>query len=243
MNAQRNVIRTKTILFLISLLLFISNTCVLGKSPAEIKNFYAPVEIAGDANVPVNDLCAYAIEVQAGVPYSGSTIHATGDRTSSCGSSDNLDVWYLFIPTQSGMASFSLSGSNFDTTLAIYEQCGGTELACNDDANGTRQSEIIMFVDANVSYLIRIAGYSQSSGDYILTVDSIVAPENDDCANAIEVQEGMPYLGSTLGASSDGNSSCNDSDDLDVWHIFSPDQSGSTTISLMGSSFDTTLAI
>jgi hypothetical protein len=190
------------------------------------------------------DECADAIEVFAGIPYHGNTFSATGINNSNCSDSDILDVWHIFTPTQSGQTTFSLMGSSFDTTLAIYDQCGGTELACNDDFNGIRQSEITMNVDTNTPYLIRIAGYGYSKGYYLLTIGyPDTTSTNDDCNNAIAITADVPWYGSTEGATGNTTSGCSDSDTLDVWHVFTPAQSGPYSISLMGSSFDTTLAI
>ncbi len=254
MNAHRNAFLAKTALIVVSLILLISSTLAAGKESVEISkdmtlsektetNIYSPVSLENDANAPSNDDCMNAIDVHAGVPYLGSTEGATGEDTSGCSSSDDKDIWHIFTPAQSGLVVISLRGSSFDTTLAIYDQCGGTELICNDDSEGTTQSQITISVDAGTSYLIRIAGYNHRMGDYTLTINYISSPENDDCANAIEVVAGFPYFGSNIGATGESTSNCSSSDDKDVWHIFTPTQSGIATISLIGSSFDTILAV
>ena len=222
MNTHRNFFLTNISLIIVTLL-FCTNICL--------------------GSLPDNDQCSNAIEVQAGVTYNGSTANATGDDTSGCSSSDDLDVWHIFTPTQTAPAVFSLAGSTFDTTLAIYNQCNGTELTCNDDVSGTSQSEIIMPVIAGTPYLVRIAGYNHHTGNYSLTINYVVLPDNDTCEDAIEVHPGFPYFGSTISATGQSTSSCGYLDNADVWHIFNPTQSGIATISLMGSSFDTTLAI
>jgi hypothetical protein len=258
MDAHQKNPFTDITLVVFLLLLSISNVRAIGKEPAEISeggklseksdvkltNSYSPVLLENSTNPPENDLYTSATEVQAGIPYHGSSEGATGDYFSGCGgNTDDLDVWHVFTPKQSGLVIVSLLGSDFDTTLAVYDQSGVTELACNDDAAGMVQSQITIEVDTGTSYLIRIAGYNHRTGDYILTIDFVLPPENDDCENAIEVMVGFPYLGSTIGASGNNTSGCRDTDNLDVWHIFTPNQSGTTTISLIGSSFDTTLAI
>jgi len=256
MNTHRSVFLTKIILVIVTLLLF-TNICLGGKSPVGISkdgklpdkseagfsSLSSPVSLENGSDAPENDLCADAIEVQAGIAYNGSTANATGNSTSNCSSSDDLDVWHIFTPTQTSPAVFSLAGSSFDTTLAVYDRCSGTELACNDDTAGTSQSEIIIPVDAGTSYLVRIAGYNHATGDYSLTIDYILSPDNDDCADAIEVYPGIPYFGNTISATGQSTSSCGYLDNEDVWHIFNPTESGIATISLMGSSFNTTLAI
>jgi hypothetical protein len=129
--------------------------------------------VTKSAGQPQNDFCVDAIEVEVGVSYSGTTENATGDSESGCSFFDDRDVWYIFTPTQSGLVSISLLGSSFDTTLAVYDECGGPELACNDDAVGL-QSEITMQVEAGSSYLIRIAGFEHDTGDYVLTINVLM---------------------------------------------------------------------
>ena len=122
---------------------------------------------------PSNDDCGGAIAVEDGVPYVGSTAAATGVDESSCAYNDTKDVWHSFTASVTGTAIISLAGSTFDTTLAVFDGCGGTELACNDDSCFYLESEIITTVSAPNTYFIRIAGYNGASGDYTLTVTNI----------------------------------------------------------------------
>lgn len=124
---------------------------------------------------PDNDDCAAAIPVTDGVVYSASTVGATGIDESSCADNDPLDVWHSYIPTSSALVTISLAGSSFDTTLDVFDACGGTELACNDDddlLNGVLQSKITMAMAEGSTYLIRIAGFDEETGNYTLKVSS-----------------------------------------------------------------------
>jgi len=139
---------------------------------------------------PPNDDCNDAIAVTEEAPYSGSTVGATGDGQSSCGYHDTADVWHSYTPNNPGLVTISLSGSTFDTTLAVFDLCEGTELACNDDTCDGLQSEITMnMADAN-TYLIRIAGYEGDAGDYTLTVTNsgcVLPPEPNNPSPANDV--------------------------------------------------------
>lgn len=128
-----------------------------------LKIYYGP---------PDNDDCQDAIPVEEGVPYEGKTIAATGVDESSCGLNDINDVWHSYTATDTHPVKISLSGSSFDTTLAVFASCGGEELACNDDSNGSPQSEIVMDMTAATTYYIRIAGHNKATGDYVLTVSN-----------------------------------------------------------------------
>jgi len=72
---------------------------------------------------------------------------------------------------------------------------------------------------------------------------NVTAPQNDMCAAASPVSEGSTSFDNT-GATNDGPSaSCQSKFDCDIWYCYTPASSGLVTVSLCGSSFDTTLAI
>jgi hypothetical protein len=82
---------------------------------------------------PANDECIDAIEVLDESVTLGSTADATGSDTSGCSVDDLYDVWYSYTPGVDKFVTFSLCGSDFDTSLAIYDSCVGSPVACNDD--------------------------------------------------------------------------------------------------------------
>jgi hypothetical protein len=122
--------------------------------------------------LPANDDCNNCISVQTGATYNGSTLGATGTDISSCAFNDALDVWNCWTATCTGPAVFSLCGSSFDTTLAVYSGCGGAQLACNDDDIGgcSPQSKLTLNVVTGQTYYIRVAGFNGDAGNYSLTV-------------------------------------------------------------------------
>jgi len=192
---------------------------------------------------PPHDDCSNAIVAAAGVPYNGTTVGATGFYWSMCGWNDTLDVWHRFTPGSSAQVLISLCGSSFDTTLSVFDGCGGTELACNDDSCGW-QSQLEVGLTGGQAYYIRVAGYDGETGSYTLTIsENVQPPPNDDCSNAIVVVQDTPYEGTTTGATGALQSSCALGDTLDVWHTFTPAGSGYYGISLCGSLFDTTLSV
>jgi hypothetical protein len=192
-----------------------------------------------------NDECQDARVIYDGEIYLGSTCNATGTDESSCAYDDNNDVWYSYMPDSSGLATISLRGSSFNTTLAIYDQCGGTELACNDDpAQYGYQPKLNIVMTAGEVYMIRVAGSDGQTGDYALVVNGPgQSLTNDECQDAHVVYDGEIYVGSTVGVTGTDESSCGAIDTFDVWHYYTPASNGMATISLCGSSFDTTLAI
>jgi hypothetical protein len=122
--------------------------------------------------VDVND----AIVVNIGEEYSGSTVGATCTDESSCGYNDKHAVWHSYTPQSDQTVTISLCGSTFNTTLAVFDACEGTELACNDNYCGL-QSELTLDLIAGQTYLIRVAGYNDQMGDYTLTIVETTRPD------------------------------------------------------------------
>jgi hypothetical protein len=193
---------------------------------------------------PANDDCSAAIALTSDVPYNSTTVGATGSSESTCSFLDTLDVWHRFTPATTGTILVSLCGSNFDTTLAIFDDCSGLELECNDDSCGL-QSALTMTMTGGQEYYIRVAGFGSDTGNYTLFVTEVSATApHDECANAVEVFEDIPHPNTTFGATGSSSSSCaGGGDTLDVWHKFTPDTNGYYSMSLCQSGFDTTLSL
>jgi hypothetical protein len=69
-------------------------------------------------------------------------------------------------------------------------------------------------------------------------------PASDMCSGSDLACTGIRYFGSTVGATSDGSSSCDGlAGSPDVWYRYQPYGSGQLTISLCGSTFDTVLSL
>lgn len=128
----------------------------------------APTETATPVPPP-NGRCADAICVADGDVITGSTLGAPGSNDTLCFSRSLFAVWYQYIPAKSGPVTVSLCGSSFDTTLAVFDQCEGEEIACNDDAC-ERQSELVLQAAAGAAYLIRVAGFNTAAGEFVLSV-------------------------------------------------------------------------
>ncbi len=103
------------------------------------------------------------------LPYTTAqdTTYATiagDDPIFPCGSSDtgSETVWYAITPAVSGVFHADTFGSGYDTMLALWTGTRGglTNVACNDDAGGTVQSEVNVGVQAGVHYYLEVAGYA-----------------------------------------------------------------------------------
>jgi hypothetical protein len=100
---------------------------------------------------------------------------------SSCASGDTVDEWYRFVMPCDGTVTFSTCdpGTTFDTTLAVFDACGGTQLACNDDINEpacqinsvARKSRVTLGGSSGSVFLIRVSGFQGATGPFKLIVD------------------------------------------------------------------------
>ncbi len=120
---------------------------------------------------PANDTCQQATAI-SGSQYSDAldVSGATADQSdpqSSCGCGTNRStVWYSFTAPATGMVSVGTSGSTYDTVLNAYSgSCGNlVPVTCNDDANGSVQSQITFGASAGVTYYILAASYCTFPG-------------------------------------------------------------------------------
>lgn len=76
-------------------------------------------------------------------------------------------VWWTWTPTVSGSTTISLSGSNFDTVLAVYTGTTISNLVTvqvNDDSSGGSYSGLTFAAIANTTYQIAVFGYNTNQG-------------------------------------------------------------------------------
>ncbi len=136
-----------------------------------IDSWWIKVYYTTPSSPPANDACASAAALQDGVAYQGTTVGATGEYETWCSYYDVLDTWHVFTATRTGVTTISAVSAEFDATLGVFDQCGGTELACSDDRCASDSDpQITMPMTAGVTYYIRVAGYDYRTGDYSLTV-------------------------------------------------------------------------
>ena len=130
-----------------------------------------------------NDMCRYARAIGEVENLPFDTSQATHDGQDIVMRSPNL--WYLYTPSCTGVATVSLAGSQYDTMLAAYlgAECHpGRErlIAFNDDFGGLT-SQVLLDVVAEEAYLIEVGGFDLQTGQGVLTVscESIVPAEFD----------------------------------------------------------------
>ena len=175
------------------------------------------------------------------------TAAATFDGPGHYITSPNL--WYCYTATCTGGATVSLAGSSFDTKLAVYDGCAcfpdvDDLIKSNDDFHG-QQSEVTFQVTAGKQYLIEIGGYNASAkGPGVMTIScssQTCQPANDGCDKAEVIGNVVDQPFDTTCATFDGPGHCMSSPN--IWYRYAAAGSGEVTVSLVGSEFDTMLAV
>jgi ELWxxDGT repeat protein len=119
-----------------------------------------------------NDECQNALGIYSGQTYYCSNYGAEGNDLTSCAYNDFADVWFYFQPQVSGEYTISAGSSEFDTTLAVFNACGGNELACNDDYYQDTNSLVSLNMIKGKRYYIRVAGFNGQQGSFELSVSA-----------------------------------------------------------------------
>jgi hypothetical protein len=132
---------------------------------------------------PANDDCQYAEPVGEVANLAFDTTEASADGQGLCMVSPNL--WYVYAPSGTGVATVSLLGSRYDTMLSIYRgaECNpGPDrlIGCNDDFSGL-QSQLTFDAVGGQQYLVEVGGWSRCTGQGVLTISLqvTVRPECD----------------------------------------------------------------
>ncbi|MGE3108808.1 MAG: FG-GAP-like repeat-containing protein [Phycisphaerales bacterium] len=137
-----------------------------------ISSAMAATVLLGSNVAAQSNSCASATLITPGM-YSGTTVGATSDGTTSCGQSNSTpDVWYRISTPSVCQLDADLCASNYDTVLSIHSACpgsSGNELACNDDTCGVGSS-VNVSAQAGNTYYIRVSGWNGATGSFTLSV-------------------------------------------------------------------------
>ena len=118
----------------------------------------------------------------------GSTVGATKEpgEPAHATNTGGHSIWYRWTAPQTGTATFSTSGSSFDTTLAVYTGTSVSALSwvsSNDDASaGVSTSALTFIATAGETYSIAVDGWDSATGSVNLawSMGSEVAPGSGD---------------------------------------------------------------
>lgn len=191
---------------------------------------------------PSNDNCAGAIALTVNpsifctTTTAGTIASATDSGTtgSGCGGTDDDDVWYSFVATNTThyVSLLNITGSTTDMYHAVYSGasgCGalGAALICSDADSST-----VTGLTVGQTYYVQVYTWTSTSGQ-TSTFDICIGtppptPSNDNCSGAIALTVNLDLscssttTGTIASATDSGiaSSGCGGTDDDDVWYSF-----------------------
>ncbi len=189
-------------------------------------------------------------------PILGSVATVTGSNTVAtlepgeplhAGQPGGSSVWWSWTAAASEPVTMSTAGSSFNTLLAVYTGAKLSNLktvAANDDdpAGGTNTSRLSFTAVAGTPYHIAVDGYQGASGSIVLRTP----PLNDHFVHRISI----PGAASTIVGYNELASKeslepnhAGNAGGKSLWWSWTCPASGPVTISTLGSTFDTLLAV
>jgi len=206
-------------------------------SPQSAGQFCLYATLEAPPSPPSNDDCANAqvltvnADLACGVTTSG-TINlasASGEDESTCGGTEDDDVWYSFVATATSHTINLNNVANGTTDLyhSLWEgTCGAlTNILCSDPNNSTATGLTI-----GNNYLLRVYSWTSTAGQtttFDVCIGTQPIPDNDECANAevltvnADLSCGVVTAGTT--ASATASAQANDvtgTPNTDVWYSF-----------------------
>jgi len=163
------------------------------------------------------------------------------------GQSGGKSVWWSWTSFVSGPATFTTAGSDFNTLLAVYtgtDLSNLTAVASNDDApgGGTTTSQVDFLATAGTTYQIAVDGYHGAAGNVVLNTP----PLNDHFTNRIALAgDNATAVGFNVLASREPGepSHAGNAGGKSLWWNWTAPASGLASVTTIGSTFDTLLAV
>jgi len=174
---------------------------------------------ASGQDIPSTDeLCQQATTLTLGQPVQGDTSREVDGFQASCANrTPGPDRVFRFDLAQESRVQATLETPNFDGALFIRRACAqsNSEIACNDDAESTRQARVNTVLPAGPYFVYADGFQSGASGPFTLQVDSAPVAgaglQGDACTDAQPINIGASPTstqGNLLAARDDIQVSC-----------------------------------
>ncbi|MEZ4364347.1 MAG: hypothetical protein R3B48_29500 [Kofleriaceae bacterium] len=158
-----------------------------------------------ETSVAVDPLACAQDLVSSSLEPTPINTEAGGDAYApSCGSSGALDQAIGFTAPITDYYVFDTFGASFDTVLAIYDQCSGQELVCNDNAGAVPQSELVRKFEEGQKALVVIEGNAGDTGTGNLRVSRVTCPDADLEGRTFPVELNTVSFGDDFGGACGG---------------------------------------
>jgi hypothetical protein len=151
---------------------------------------------------PPNDLCSEAEALALPGTTAGFTSAFAGSEATTVCSSSGRDVWYSVSLATRGQLVLDTCGSAVPTSLAIFDACGGAELACVEGCGSCGSSAACLTSQplAPGTYFVRVADRGLAG---TFTLQASFLPSNDACQGATPLALPATVADSTSGATLD----------------------------------------
>jgi len=123
---------------------------------------------------PDNNSCSGALAISDGdtaIDNTGATTNGDADFNicDNFGVEDVFnDLWFSYTASCDGSVTVSTCDSvDFDSRLSVYDACGGTQIACNDDCGGgtnALSSELSVVMTTGETLIIRVGNFAEGAG-------------------------------------------------------------------------------
>lgn len=124
------------------------------------------------------------------------------DFTGSCGGAGSFDVAYQWNVPYSDFFVIDTQGSDFDTLLYAFDDCGGNELGCNDNAAGSVSSRLVAPFEMGERVVLVVDGNAGESGTAVLNINPV------DCPSADLTGQALPASFSNVAGANDHGGQC-----------------------------------
>ena len=137
---------------------------------------------------PANDECSGAAVLTNGANQAFDTTSATdsGIGIAGCGLPTTIhnDLYYTYQASCTGDVTIATCGTSYDTVLAVFDACGGNQVACDDDScDGTNPpgsalaSTLTFSANAGTTYVVVVGTYlAGTRGPGLLSIDCAGSP-------------------------------------------------------------------
>ena len=119
----------------------------------------------------------------APVTVTGSTIGAGNELSGSCGGGSGPERTFGWTAPAAGIYQIGVrpqGSGDFDSVLYVRDgDCGGRELACNDDTVGVSGSELVLRLDAGQSVAIVVESKGSRGMEFTLRIEQVACPGGD----------------------------------------------------------------
>ncbi len=214
--------------------------------PAGLVSLSAPVGASGNETYATARAAGELTTRSTSASYSGNTCGMTNNYSGSCGAGTNGDAVFSFTLAATTRVLIDTFGSGFDTSMDL-RNAAFAEVGCNDDAGGTRQSQLDVTLPAGTYYVV-VDGWSTNCGNYVLNLSPYITG-NETYATARAAGElttrttSASFSGNTCGMASDYSGTCGAGSGGDAVFSFTLAAPTRVLLNTMGSDFDTSMSL